>query len=74
LRGALRFGPGLRGGFRDLAVGHAWQSGQNFAEIRVGIEAASAAAFDDGVNDGAAFARFGLADEEPVFLFMASSS
>jgi len=33
-------------------------------------DAYGAATLDDGVEDGAAFAGIGIAEEEPVFLFM----
>lgn len=48
--------------------GHLWQAREDGAQVGVGIEAAPPAAFDDGVDDGAALAGFGVADEEPVFL------
>src|SRR5687768_11752260 len=44
------------------------QAGEDVAEVAVGIEAAATAAFDERINDGAAFAGSGFADEEPVFL------
>ncbi len=70
----LRFAPRFGGDFRDLMVGHAREASQDIAEVGVGIETPAAATFDDGVNDGAAFAGFGVADEEPVLFVMASSS
>jgi hypothetical protein len=37
-------------------------------QVGVRIEAARAATLDDGVEDGAALAGIGIAEEEPVFL------
>ena len=63
---------GLRPGFGrevlDLPVGRRGQPGEHVAQVGERVEAAAAAAFDDGVEDGAAFAGLGFADEEPVFL------
>ncbi len=39
---------------------------EDVAEVGVGIDPAAAAAFDEGVEDGAARAGFGGANEEPV--------
>ena len=47
-------------------VGHAREAGDDIAQVGVGVESPAPATFDDGINNGAAFARFGLADEEPV--------
>jgi len=41
-------------------------------QVRIGIDSTTAAAFDDGVQDGAAFSGLGFANEQPVFLFMES--
>ena len=64
--------PTLRPGFWsevfDLPVGRGGQPGEHVAEVGEGVEATAAAAFDEGVEDGAAFAGLGVADEEPVFL------
>jgi hypothetical protein len=62
------FTPGLGRDFRDLAVGHVGQASEHVAKISKGIESAAAAVFDDGVDDRAALAGIGIADEEPVFL------
>jgi hypothetical protein len=51
-----------------LVIGHVGQATQNFTEILVGIESLPAAGFDHGVDDGAALARVGFADKQPVFL------
>jgi len=58
--------------FGDLAVGHVRQACEDFPEIRVRIKAASPAAFDDSVNDGAALSGLGIADKQPVLLVMES--
>ena len=52
----------------DLVIGHVGQAAQNIAEILVRIQSLSAASFDHGVNDRAALAGVGFADEQPVFL------
>ena len=61
-------GPGFRGEVFDLPVGRGGEAGEDVAEIGVGIEAAAAAAFHDGVENGSALAGFGGAEEEPVLL------
>ena len=60
--------PGLGSDVLDLPVGHEWQPGEHVAQVGVRIDAAGAATLDDGVEDGAAFAGIGIAEEEPVFL------
>jgi len=67
----LAFTPGLGRDFRDLPVGHGGQAREHVAEISEGIETASAATFNEGVNDGTALTGLGIADEELVFLPMA---
>src|SRR5271168_507979 len=52
----------------DLPVGGVRQAGEDVVQIGVRIESATAAALDDGVEDGAAFPSFGFADKQPVFL------
>ena len=69
----MGFAPDRRNNLRDLAVGHVWQAREHFPQVGVGIKAATPAAFDDGVEDGAALASLGITDEEPVFLVMTSS-
>ena len=64
----LRLRPRRRGDVVDLPVGHGRQSGKDFAEVSERIDAATAAGFDDRVDDGAAIAGSGFADEEPVLL------
>ena len=68
----MDFTPDRRDDFRDLAVGHVRQPREDFTEIRVRVEAAPPAAFDDGVDDGAALAGLGVTDEEPVLLIIES--
>jgi len=69
LSGALRrLRPGFGREIFDLPVGHRRQAGEDVPEIGERIEAAPPAAFDDGVDDGAAVARLGFTDEEPVLL------
>ena len=50
----------------DLPVGGVWQPREDVAQIGLGIDAATAAAFDDGIKDGAALTGLGFADEQPV--------
>ena len=38
----------------DLPVGHRGEPGEHVAQVGVGIDAAAAATFDNGVEDGAA--------------------
>ncbi len=59
-------GPSFRREFFDLPVGGGGQAGEDVAQIGIRIEATLAATLDDGVEDGAAFAGLGFADEEPV--------
>ena len=51
-----------------MPVGGAGQSGEDVTEVGVRIDPTTAAAFDDGVEDGAAFPGLGLPDEQPVLL------
>jgi hypothetical protein len=51
-----------------------WQAREHIPKISKRIKSAPAATFDDGVDNGAAFAGLGIANKEPVFLFMASLS
>lgn len=50
----------------DLPVGHRGEPGEHVVEVGVGIDAAAAATLDDGVEDGAALAGIGIAEEQPV--------
>src|ERR1700728_2680856 len=52
----------------DLPVGGGGQSREDVTQVGEGIDSATAATFDDSVEDGAAFAGLGFADEQPVFL------
>ena len=60
--------PGLGSDVLDLPVGHEWEPCEHIAQVGVRIDAAGAATLDDGVEDGAALAGIGIAEEEPVFL------
>jgi len=42
---------------------------EDIAQVSQGINAATAAAFDHGVDDRTAFSDPGVADEEPAFFF-----
>ena len=42
------------------------QAGEDVVQVSVRIESATAARFDDSVQDGAAFPGLGFADEQPV--------
>ena len=55
----MSFGPGLRSEVFNLPVGGMGQTGEDIAQIGVGIEAAAAATFHDGVEDGTALAGVG---------------
>lgn len=61
-------GPGGRNDLGDLAVGHVGQARQDFAQVSIRFDAPAPAAFNDGVEDGAAIPGVGLADEQPVLL------
>src|ERR1700735_2156301 len=47
-------------------VCHFWQAGEHILDVGVGINAATPAAFDDGVNDGSTLTGIGIAHEKPV--------
>ena len=49
-----------------MPVGHVRQTSEHIPEVSVRIDPAATAAFDDGVEDGAALAGIGFAEEEPV--------
>ena len=63
-RGSGSFRPSLGSDILDLPVGHRGKPGEHVAQVGVGIDAAAAATLDDGVEDGAAFAGIGIAEEE----------
>ena len=44
--------PGCRRDFGDLMVGHFGQASQHVFETGIGINAATPAAFDNGIKDG----------------------
>jgi hypothetical protein len=48
------------------------QAGQHVFEVSVRINVAPPAAFDEGVDDGAALAGSGFSDKEPVLFVMQS--
>ena len=50
----------------DLPVGHRCEPGEHVVQVGVRIDSAGAATLDDGVEDGAALAGIGIAEEEPV--------
>lgn len=50
------FGPGFGGDGAGLPVGHPGQTGQDVAQVGVGIDPPAAAAFHHGVEDSAALA------------------
>ena len=64
----MSLGLGGWGDIGHLPVGQPGQPCEDFAEISVRVESAPAKAFDDGVDDGAAFAAGGVPDEGPVLL------
>jgi hypothetical protein len=51
----------------DLPVGGVRKPGEDVAQIGLGIDAATAAAFDDGIKDGGALPGLGFADEQQFF-------
>jgi hypothetical protein len=65
-RGLNLTGPRFGSQAVDLPVGGVRQPGEDVAQIGLGIDAATAAAFDDGIKDGAALADLGFADKQPV--------
>ena len=62
------FAPRFRGDLGDLAGGHLRQAREHVAQVGLWVDAAAAAALDEGVEDGSAMAGLGLADEQPVLL------
>jgi len=59
-------GPGFGREVFDLPIGGGGQAREDVTQVGEGIDAAAAAAFDDGIEDGAAFPGLGLADEQPI--------
>ena len=57
----------MRGEFADVPVGGERESSEYVTKVSERVDAAAAAAFDDGVEDGVALSDFGFANEEPVF-------
>jgi hypothetical protein len=68
----LSFAPIRWNDLWDLVIGHLGQATQNISEILVRIQSLSAASFDHGVDDGAALTSVSFANEQPVFLVIAS--
>ena len=58
----------------DLPVGGRGQAREDVTQVREGIESATAAALDDGVEDGAAFPGLGFANEQPILFAESSGS
>ncbi len=65
-------GPGRWGDSGDSMVGHVGQAGQHIMEISEGIQPSASAVFNDSINDSAALAGIGVADEQPVLLVIES--
>src|ERR1017187_132968 len=59
-------GPGFGCKVFYLPVGGRGEPGEDVTQVRIGIDSTTAAAFNDGVEDGAAFSGLGFADEEPI--------
>jgi hypothetical protein len=47
----------------DLTIGHCGKARQHVAQISVGLDIVTPAAFDDRVNDRAAFACIGVTEK-----------
>jgi hypothetical protein len=57
---AAGFGPFGRGELRDHFVGGCWQSGQDIAQVGLGVDSPAAATLDERVDDGAALPGVGV--------------
>ena len=64
----LTFLPGLRCNFRDLVIGHVGEASQDVAKVGGRIKAPPPAAFNDRVDDCAAFPGFRFPHKQPVLL------
>jgi hypothetical protein len=64
---------GRREGVEVVPGGHGGEPAQDIAQVDQRIDLSPLAGDDDRVDDRGALAGVGVADEEPVFLFMASS-
>lgn len=62
----LGFEPSRGSDFGDLPVGHVGQTGEHVAQVGIRIDAAAAAVFNEGIDDGGAFSGSGFTDEQPV--------
>jgi len=60
--------PGIWREIFDLSSGSGWEPREDVPEVFEGIDLSAAAGFDDRVDQGAAVAGIGIADEEPVLL------
>ena len=60
------FAPLVREKFSDLVGGHRGQACENIGEIFLRVDAVTAAALDEGVNDSAAPTGVGMSDKEPA--------
>ena len=74
LRRVAGLGPCLGSHLGDLAGVQGGQAGEHVAQVGEGIDAPTAAAFHDGVEDGGALPGIGGPDEQPVFLVMLISA
>ena len=70
--GYFGFSPRLRSDVFDLPVGRRRQTSQQIARVGERFHAASATAFDDGVEYDATVSGLGIAEKQPVLLFMES--
>ena len=60
--------PGFGNDVFNLPIGHGWQPPQYVVQISVGFDPVTATAFDNRVDDGAAFSGLGVTEEQPVLL------
>jgi len=65
-------GPGFGREILYLPVGGGGKPGEDVAQVGVRVDSTTAAAFNDGVQDGAAFSGLGFADEQPILFLMES--
>jgi len=55
---ALSISPSLRGDVFDLPIGHGGEPGEDVAQVRVRIDVATAAGFDEGVGNHVSLSIF----------------
>jgi hypothetical protein len=65
-RNAMRVCPSRGGDVLDLPVGEVRQSGQHVTQVGVRLNAAAAAAAQEGVEHGTAVTSIHVTDEEPI--------